>query len=183
MTKTYSAYVIATGEITGKQITVEPDLLAMHPPPVGNAWIEGDIDYNGQRVELRPDDFGEAVVPVVVPYQPPAPADSQWQTWAWDATARRYVATPTQAALNRAAAEVIVAQLAELDAKLVRPAGEVTEALALGQSLPADAVAKLQEINTQKAALRQQLAALGASTSDTPPVTITTPAPTTEPSL
>jgi len=159
----HSQFLLATGELTGMKISNEDDLACN--TPAGYAWITGDIDHHGYRVELRPDDFGNASVPVVVPYQPPAPADSQWQTWAWDAASRRYVATSTQAAINRAAAEVIIAQLAELDAKLVRPAGEVTQALALGQSPPAAAVAKLQEINAEKAVLRQQLAALGASTS------------------
>ena len=159
----YSQFLLGTGELTGMKISNEDDLARNTPP--GCAWIAGDIDHHGYRVELRPDDFGNASVPVVVQYQPPTPADSPWQTWAWDATARRYIATPTQAALNRAAAEVIMAQLAELDAKLVRPAGEVTEAMATGQALPPGAVAKLQEINAEKAVLRQHLAALGASTS------------------
>lgn len=173
---------IDTGEVLSHSMQL-PDAatVAANTPP-GFGAVQLQIDHLSQRVQLVQDDFGNAV-PVLVDYQPPAPANDADQTWAWDATIRRWVSVPTQAALNRKAAEPILAQLAELDAKLVRPAGEVTEALALGQSPPAAAVTKLQGINVEKAVLRQQLAALAASTSEAPSPSITPPEPTLEPSL
>ncbi|RQO57964.1 hypothetical protein DBR47_14315 [Paucibacter sp. KBW04] len=152
-------YRIDTGEVLSHSMHLpDAETVAANTPPDCGA-VQMQIDHMSQRVQLVPDDFGNAV-PVLVDYQPPAPADDADQTWAWAATIRRWVSVPTQAALNRKAAEPILAQLAELDAKLVRPAGEVTQALALGQAPPAAAVTKLQEINAEKAALREQLAAL-----------------------
>lgn len=152
-------YRLDTGEVLSHSMHLPDAETVVANTPAGCVAVQMAIDHLSQRVQLVPDDFGNAV-PVLVDYQPPAPADDADQTWAWDATIRRWVSVPTQAALNRKAAEVILAQLAELDAKLVRPAGEITQAMALGQTLPPNAVSKLQEINAEKAALRAQLAAL-----------------------
>ena len=37
----------------------------------------------------------------VVPYQPPAPPSTEWATYAWDAEAWAWVASPTEAAVAR----------------------------------------------------------------------------------
>lgn len=163
MIATYSAYTIATGEITGKRITAALDLLAINTAP-GEAWICGEVDPHGQRVELRPDDFGDAVVPVVVLYQPPEPPATEWVTWDWSADARRWVQVPTLALLKQRAAEPVLAVLAELDAKVTRPAGEIAEAWALGLAPPAAAALRLSTINADKTTQRQLLAQIAAAT-------------------
>jgi hypothetical protein len=43
----------------------------------------------------------EVWYPPVIDYIPPAPADDQWQTWAWDSGIKRWVATPTLLAVKR----------------------------------------------------------------------------------
>ncbi|MCZ8076285.1 MAG: hypothetical protein O9341_19370 [Paucibacter sp.] len=165
MTITYSAYIPATGEITGKRITTASlELLALNTAP-GEAWLLGEADHVAQRVELRPDDFGNAVVPVVVPYQPPAPPNSDWVTWAWSELQRRWLAVPTLAALKREANQPLLRQLDALDAKVVRPAGEIAEALVQGLAAPPDSLQRLQQLNAEKSQIRQQLQAIAASTS------------------
>lgn len=164
--KTYSCYLISTGEITGKRIT-SSDAMRELNTLTGEAWLLGEIDPRGQLVEFRPDDFGNATIPVVVPYQPPKPAASQFADWAWNEGAREWVYVPTLAALQRAANVPILAQLAELDAKIVRPAGEITEALALGQAVPTAAVTRLSAINAEKLAIRQFIIAISAATAST----------------
>jgi hypothetical protein len=165
MAITYSAYLAATGEITGKRITTaSPELLALNTAP-GEAWLLGEVEHLGQRVEMRPDDFGNAVVPVVVPYQPPAPPASEWVTWAWSEPQRRWLAVPTLAALKREANQPLLRQLEALDVSVVRPAGEIAEAMALGLAPAASSLARLRQLNAEKAQIRQQLQAIAASTS------------------
>ncbi len=62
--------------------------------PPGAIAVMGRHDPDRSRVELRPDDFGD-VYPVVVPWQPPPPADTALVTWAWDAQSERWVGSPT----------------------------------------------------------------------------------------
>lgn len=48
------------------------------------------FDWQAMRVDLT---TGQ-----VVDYQPPAPPDTEFETWAWDGAVRRWIATPTIAA-------------------------------------------------------------------------------------
>ncbi len=164
MIETYSAYVVATGHFTGKRITCAPVLLPLNTLP-GEAWVAGEIDAARFLVEsVVVDDFG-VQAPILAQYQPSAPAATEWCTWAWDEVAWRWVEVPTLALLKSRASEPLLQQLAQLDAKVARPAGEIAEALGLGQPVPEAAVQRLQSINLEKAGLRQQLAAIAAWTS------------------
>lgn len=163
MQKTYSAYIVDTGEITGKRILCGPELLALNTAP-GEAWLLGEVDHRGQRVELRPDDFGNAVVPVVVAWQPDKPAVSEYADWAWDETRREWLYVATLAALKVQRSAPVIEQLAAIDVKLIRPAGEITQAMALGEAVPAAAALRLTTLNADKAALRQFLAQISSAT-------------------
>jgi hypothetical protein len=154
--KQWSFYVEADGLFLPIVMTLPNSAARDANTPPGAIAIEGAHDYLCQRVDLA---TGQ-----IVDYQPPEPAATQWATWAWADTVRRWRPVPTLAALQRAANEPLLAQLAELDAKLVRPAGEITEALALGQAVPAASAARLSAINAEKSALRQHLIAIAAAT-------------------
>ncbi|WP_271008639.1 hypothetical protein [Paucibacter sp. B51] len=164
MANTYSAYIPATGEITGKRITTaSQELLSINSAP-GEAWLQGEVDHLGHRVEMRPDDFGNAVVPVVVQYQPPAPADSDWVAWSWSEPLRRWVPVPTLAALKLQASEPLLAALASLDARVIRPSSEIAVAQALGQAVPEAATLRLSGLLAEKEALRHLLRQIQAAT-------------------
>lgn len=53
------------------------------------------IDPQSQRVDLNTSEL--------LDYEPPPPADTVAETWAWNASTRRWVATPTIAALRASA--------------------------------------------------------------------------------
>ena len=97
----WSFYDIATGLIApGRIVTSSVAALAANTPP-GYAAIAGAFDHLAQRVDPA---TGQ-----VVDYQPPAPADDELRTWAWDDATRRWVAQPTLAALKLEARERIKA--------------------------------------------------------------------------
>lgn len=97
---TWSFYDLATGAIApGAMICTAAQVAANTPE--GCAAIVGRFDPLSQRVDLA---TGQ-----VVDWQPPAPPDDELQTWAWDATARRWVAQPTLTALKVDARERIKA--------------------------------------------------------------------------
>lgn len=159
----HSLYNLSTGELTGLQMTAEPELLALNTPP-GCAWVAGAHDARRCVVQLVTDDFG-AQQPTVAPRTPPRPADTELQTWHWDAGAADWAATPTLALRKLHARAELQALFPALDAALARPLGEITEAQALGEPLPAAAVARLRAVNADKAALRGRLAAVAAAAS------------------
>lgn len=87
------------------------------------AWQNAEpqlVDAPGGPVRMvvaRPD-------PVVVDYQPPAPADDTLQTWAWDAASKRWQASPTLLAVQLARWEAIKAsRSAAIAAPLATPYG------------------------------------------------------------
>lgn len=158
----HSAYIVATGQFTGRQVIgATAELLALNAQP-GEAWHEGECDPLSQAISYVADDFGE-LQPVLVDYQPPAPADNEWQTWAWDEATRRWVASPTLALLKLRAGDPARARLVALDGKAARPAGEIAQAWALSEPPPAAAVAALQAVNAAKQVLRDRLAAIAAA--------------------
>lgn len=90
MSDTYSLYDLSTGIFTGVRIGGSgQDWLQSLPAGLGA--YPGEHDHRRVRVNVPE--------PALVPYQPPAPPDDTLQTWAWDAQAWRWVATPTAAAL------------------------------------------------------------------------------------
>jgi hypothetical protein len=158
-----SLYVVETGELTGLSMTGDAALLALNTP-AGHAWVSGAHDCRRFVVRLVTDDHGEQQ-PVVDPRTPARPADNDYQTWAWDDAAGDWRAAPTLAALKIERSVPVIEQLVTLDARARRPTEEITQALALGESPPAPAMARLQAIRANKDLLRQQLAAFAAATS------------------
>ena len=156
----------ATGIISSDYVDVpEGDLpLALQRRP-GQILVPGVTWPETQRIAALADDNYGNQIAVLEDFVPPAPPDDELRTWHWDAEQRGHVPTPTLLALQRKASAPLLALLAELDAKVIRPAGEITEAQALGLPVPADALQRLQQLHTDKAQLRQQLAAIAASTS------------------
>lgn len=170
----YSYFSLDTLLLTGDSVsnTRSP------PDRPGYGVVKGLHDHLSVRVALVVDDFGDAV-PVIVDTPPPAPASTEWRTWAWNTVAHRWVAEPTLALLKQRAAEPLLQQLDALDSKARRPTGEITQSMALGEAVPAEALARLQSITADKAGLRQHLAAIAASTSAAELATITASPPDT----
>lgn len=61
--------------------------------PAGCIAVPGRHDHLRRRLDIA---TGQ-----IVPYQPPAPADTEWQTWAWDAQSESWLPVPTDAARAR----------------------------------------------------------------------------------
>ena len=130
MSATWSFYDVATGALAPGAITCSAAQLAANTPP-GHAAIAGRFDPLSQRVDLA---TGQ-----VVDWQPPAPADDELRTWAWDAVTRRWVASPTELALANAARTERDARLAACDWITVR-------ALELAEPAPPDWLAYRQAL-------------------------------------
>ena len=81
-------YRIADGVLTGDTYAGQ-DIEANTPP--GCAAIDGVTDWRAQRVNVA---SGK-----LIDWKPPAPADDDMQAWSWDGAARRWVPSPTPAAL------------------------------------------------------------------------------------
>jgi hypothetical protein len=128
--KTWSFYDTATGAIAPGAMTCTAAQVAANTPP-GHSTIEGRFDHRSQRVDLA---TGQ-----VVDCQPPAPADDELRTWAWNADTRRWVASPTVLAVANAARTERDARLAACDWVTVR-------ALELGEEIPADWLAYRQAL-------------------------------------
>ena len=99
--RTWSFYDAATGAIAPARVTCPAGPNLAGNTPAGHVAIEGRFDHLSQRVNLE---TGQ-----VEDYQPPAPADDELRTWAWDEATRRWAAVPTLAALKFAARERIKA--------------------------------------------------------------------------
>lgn len=84
----------ADGQFTGGQY-IGPDELLSANTPAGCIAVPGQHDPLCRRYNS---DTG-----AVEPWQPPAPADDDLRTWAWDAAVERWLPVPTLAA-HRAAA-------------------------------------------------------------------------------
>jgi hypothetical protein len=113
MSAIWRFYDLTTGIIRPRVFTGSKDMATLNVPQ-GLGMLPGDFDHLSQRVDIsvQPpppvlDEFGNPIgppwYPPVVDYQPPAPADDQWQTWAWDAAIKRWVSTPTLLAHKRSA--------------------------------------------------------------------------------
>lgn len=96
MSQSFAFYDPATGELADLVWSGHPIDLQVNTPP-GLHPVAGPVDPAAQRVRLVTDDQG-AQVPVLIDWQPPAPADDELRTWAWDTAARRWLPQPTLAA-------------------------------------------------------------------------------------
>lgn len=75
--------------VVGLPEGVGPDVYA----PMGCVPYRGRVDRHRVCIDLATGNL--------VPYQPPAPAADEWQTWTWDEAAWRWVSVPTDEALVR----------------------------------------------------------------------------------
>ena len=126
----WSFYDSATGAIARGRITCSPAQLAANTPP-GHLPILGAFDPLCQRVDIA---TGQVEF-----YQPPAPADDELRTWAWDAQTRRWIASPTELAVADAAR-------AERDERLLACDWVTVRAIELGEETPADWLAYRQAL-------------------------------------
>lgn len=148
---TYYEYRRADGVFTGRRITLAPfdaQKLAdfIHE---GCTAYWGIVDRKTQRCQEITDDFGNTVQQLV-PYTPPP---KPWEV-------RSVLIVRTQLL------ERMDADLAELDKRVARPAGEIAEALASSATPPAAALSKLQAVNAQKAQIRTARAIAAAVDND-----------------
>lgn len=124
--------------------------------PEGCAALEGLYDPLSQAVDIDT----RRVVDVV----PPAPADTDLQTWTWDAALRRHVATPTLLARKQQRAQPVQAAIEAIEAQQSpRPMREALVELFAGRQVPAETKARLVEISTAIAPLRSKLQAIAAA--------------------
>lgn len=163
MNQVWRFFKLDTGEVLSHSMQL-PDAatVAANTPP-GCGAVSLLIDHLSQRVQLVTDDFGNAL-PVLVDWQPPAPADDELRTWSWSAGMRRWVPAPTLAALKLQASEPLLAALASLDARVIRPSSEIAVAQALGQAVPEAATLRLSGLLAEKEALRHLLRQIQAAT-------------------
>lgn len=158
---TWSIYELATGRIvnciTGPRLdVVEQNLLP------GQACIEGALRADRHLVVLQPDAEG-AWVPQVVDHMPQQPANDELQTWSWDASQWRWVASPTLAALKLRRVAALQASINALEADQPRAQRDVLNALLAGTQPPAEAVRRLQDIEAAIVPLRALRAAVEAA--------------------
>lgn len=120
----WTFYARSSGLLASWSFDGPSDQLAGNTP-TGHAAIPGRFDPLSQRVDISaepppdPDPWpvgadGKPLprvpwYPPVIDYQPPAPANDAWQTWAWDAGIKRWVSQPTLAAIKRDAKQVMAA--------------------------------------------------------------------------
>jgi len=109
------------------------------------------VDADGLPLGLVPADEAFAIVG-------PPPATGAWR-WAFPG----WAPNPSLDDMKQAEVDQIDAALAARDLQVTRPAGEIAQALALGQAALAPAIAKLQEVNAAKDALRSARAAVLAA--------------------
>lgn len=106
--------------------------------PEGCAAALDVTDWQSQRVDLQ--------TRQVVDWQPPAPADDALRSWAWDADVRRWVATPTLAALRAEAIGPVQAEIDSEERRQDRPLRELMQALLIAAQPPQASAAKLAEV-------------------------------------
>ena len=109
--RTWSFYCVDTGVFLPRSFVASAERMVEMNTPAGHRAIPGTFDRLCQRVDISVLPSEVEIDPVtglpapwyppVIDYQPRAPADDQWQTWAWDAEQKLWVASPTLAAVKR----------------------------------------------------------------------------------
>lgn len=145
---TYSLYAIDTGVFTGQRLGGSAAFVASNTPE-GLRAHPGEIDHLRQRLDVA---SGE-----IVPYVPPAPADTLWVLHAWNADERRWVASPTLASIKRDRCAPLLAAIEACERRQARPLRELLTVQASGS------VARLRAIDDEIAALRIRLQAISAA--------------------
>lgn len=142
---TWSFYDPNSGIVSGAVYRGRAADLQLNTPP-GLLAFPGFLDHLSQRIDLH---TGQPV-----DHQPPAPADDKWQTWDWDGTARRWVSSPTLAALQRDRTTEIDLRMQAAESDQARPLRELQVATATGQPAPVAALQRLQDVEARIVALR-----------------------------
>lgn len=119
---TFSFYDPSSGILASSWYCGPDDGLQLNTP-AGMVAIEGQHDPRRVRVNIKTKELE--------PYQPPAPANTEWATHRWDADAWAWVADPTDAALARDAR-------VERDRRLAATDWVVARAMERGEPVPAD---------------------------------------------
>lgn len=148
--RTYHLYDLSTGLFDGRRFSTS-DAAAVAANSHGMGTIEGVTDPESQRVDIE--------TGALVDYQPPRPDEHhEWiERNEHGQRIRRWVLKSAIAERrNRVAA--IHAQLAALDARLVRALGELADEAYLEPKNIA--FSKVADINKQKGTLRAELRAL-----------------------
>lgn len=117
-------YRLTDGVFSGLSFSgPEASLEANTPPGCGAIDMAMVTDWPSQRVDVASGD--------VVDWQPPAPPDTEWQTWSWDPDSRRWLASPTVAAQWRSVRH-------DRDQRLAQTDWVVLRAVDRGEAVPAD---------------------------------------------
>lgn len=119
---TWHFYRLSDGQFNGMRFEGPEQYLAPNIPP-GCGAITGVVDALSQRVDLESG--------ALLDWQPPAPADDEFRTFAWDTVLRRWISTPTDAAVARDAR-------AERDRLLAACDWVTVRALDQGEPVPID---------------------------------------------
>lgn len=85
----WSFYDPTTGFFDGRKFSGPQRMLEANTP-AGRCARVGAFDHLSQRIDLDTDK--------VVDYKPPAPPDTEFETFGWDADIKRWVGAPTVAA-------------------------------------------------------------------------------------
>lgn len=145
--KTYQFFDV-DGRLHPMRWSGPEDQLAANTPS-GHTAIEGAWDYLSHRVDLT---TGQ-----VVDWQPPAPADTDLATHAWDADRRRWVASPTLKAQALAERERLIRSIESREARALRPLREAVLAVAAGQPVPPAARMALESLDAEVSGIRAAL--------------------------
>lgn len=144
-------YDLATGLFTGRVVLSD----ATPQPPEGLGVLEWPahepLHTAARRVNAK---TGE-----LEPYRPDAPPADELRGWAWDETAERWRPVPTDAARKVQHTEALRFAIAAHEAAQARPLREMLVALADGKAAPAEAAARLAEIDAEIERLRAEMAA------------------------
>lgn len=104
--KKWYLYDLNTGLFTGRSITC-PSSQLNHNIPEGCGVVPDVVDWERTRVVGHTSGEGGELVPVLEAYTPPAPIDTELQTWVWDASTGVYEPRPTLLAMALAAKRAI----------------------------------------------------------------------------
>lgn len=147
-------YRLADGGLTGRTFSGPQDALSLNLPD-GCGAIDGHFDPQSQRVNLA--------TGLVEDWQPPAPPDTELLVHYWDAGSKRWLATPTLAALKLRVQAPVMARIDQVEAGQPRALREA--ALATTDAAREAAQARLRALDTEIAIQRQRLAAIDAAAS------------------
>lgn len=154
MRSTWSFYTLADGLFTGQTFSGPQEMLSANTPS-GCGYMEGSYDYLSKRV----------ISGVVVEWQPTKPDDTDEQTYAWNTTVKRWIATPTLEGKRVPLRAVVQAAFERLERAQNRPLREM-QINAEGTQEYTDAQAVLEIIEAKAEQLRGKLSDINNAASE-----------------